>query len=235
MFRTTSAEWTPFSNASEQASSTASRPSVSTAPRISTICRSPPGCRSSLRCTRRRAGGRSQPLDGAFATGLEPVATSWLTAQCTGLAGQNRDVVERAVDRPAAAEGPVMPARDLTVLPELQVIGVGAGLDGPPGRAGGTPSMGGEHPRSNGSCRSARGRSWRRRRSPLFSGRWRPVSRRHGSHRTGRHWAQGSDALLRTRPRPSGTGCHILEGFGPPSSVSRATFQHLREPAKPVI
>ena len=61
----TAEEWTPSLKASAQAASTASSPSVKIALRISTIWRSPFGTRPSLRCTRRIAGGSSQPLNGA--------------------------------------------------------------------------------------------------------------------------------------------------------------------------
>ena len=57
-------------------------------------------------------------------------------AQCAGLAGQNRDVMERVADRLATTEGPIMAGHDLTVLPAFQPVGIGADLDGPPDRTG---------------------------------------------------------------------------------------------------
>ena len=57
-------------------------------------------------------------------------------AQCAGLAGQNRDVMERVVDRLATAEGPIMASHGLTILPAFQPVGIGADLDGPPDRTG---------------------------------------------------------------------------------------------------
>ena len=50
-------------------------------------------------------------------------------AQCAGLAGQNRDVMERVVYRLAATEGALMPPHDLTVLPAFKPVGIGTDLD----------------------------------------------------------------------------------------------------------
>lgn len=65
-----------------------------------------------------------------------PVLERCPIAQGAGLAGQNRDVVKRIVDRLAAAEGPFMPAYDLAVLPAFQPVGIGADLDRTADRAG---------------------------------------------------------------------------------------------------
>lgn len=56
--------------------------------------------------------------------------------QGTGLAGQNRDVMERIVDRPGTAKGAIVPAYDLTILPAFQPVGIGPDLDRPPDRTG---------------------------------------------------------------------------------------------------
>ena len=58
----------------------ASNPSISMAPRMSTIWRSPPGIRSSFLRMCLMATGNSHSLNGAFALGLEPMATTRLTA-----------------------------------------------------------------------------------------------------------------------------------------------------------
>lgn len=46
-----------------------------------------------------------------------PILERRPVAQCAGLARQNRDVVEWVVDCLGAAEGAIMPAHDLAVLP----------------------------------------------------------------------------------------------------------------------
>jgi hypothetical protein len=155
------------------------------------------GWRSSLRCTR-RIGRRQVPF-------LErrPVP------QCAGLARQNRDVVQRVVDCLVAAEGAIMPAHDLAVLPAFQPVRHRRGSR-PAARPRGRP-------RSNGSCRSARGRSWRQRPG------------RHGSRRMGRHMARGSRALPRTLPRSSCPGCRGagLPWHGPGSDPrARRSVRH---------
>ena len=65
-----------------------------------------------------------------------PVLEGCSVAQRAWFARQNRDVMERIVDRLAATEGALMPTHDLTVLPAFQAVGIGADLDGPPDRAG---------------------------------------------------------------------------------------------------
>jgi len=65
-----------------------------------------------------------------------PVLERCPVAQSTGLAGQDRDVMERVVDRLTAAEGTIMAGHDLTVLPAFQPVGIGADLDGTSDRAG---------------------------------------------------------------------------------------------------
>ena len=57
-------------------------------------------------------------------------------AQCAGLAGQNRDVMERVVDRLVTAKGPIMAGDNLTILPAFQPVGIGAYLDRTADRAG---------------------------------------------------------------------------------------------------
>ena len=57
-------------------------------------------------------------------------------AQGTRFARQNRDVVERVVDRLAAAKGAIMASHDPSILPAFQTVGIGADLDGPANRAG---------------------------------------------------------------------------------------------------
>lgn len=80
----------------------------------------------------------------SFELALNPAQGRWQfpvlerrpVAQCAGLAGQNRDVVEWIVDRPGAAEGPIMPAHDPAVLPAFQTISIGPDLDRSPDRTG---------------------------------------------------------------------------------------------------
>lgn len=64
-----------------------------------------------------------------------PVLERRPVAQCAGLARQNRNVMERVIDRLAATEGPFMSAHDLSVLPAFKAIGISSDLYRPPNRA----------------------------------------------------------------------------------------------------
>jgi hypothetical protein len=79
-------------------------------------------------------------LDPAHGRRQIPVLERRPVAQGAGLAGQNRDVMERVVDGLIATEGAIMAGHDLSVLPAFQPVGIGVDLDGKSGRAGGTPS-----------------------------------------------------------------------------------------------
>lgn len=65
-----------------------------------------------------------------------PVLERRPVAQRAGFAGQDRDVMERVVDRLAAAEGTIMAGDNLTILPAFQPVGIGAYLDRTADRAG---------------------------------------------------------------------------------------------------
>src|SRR6056297_1506658 len=65
-----------------------------------------------------------------------PVLERRPVAQRAGFAGQDRDVMERVVDRLAAAEGTIMASDNLTILPAFQPVGIGAYLDRTADRAG---------------------------------------------------------------------------------------------------
>jgi hypothetical protein len=65
-----------------------------------------------------------------------PVLERRPVAQRAGFAGQDRDVMERVVDRLATTEGAIMAGDNLTILPAFQPVGIGADLDGPPDRTG---------------------------------------------------------------------------------------------------
>lgn len=56
--------------------------------------------------------------------------------QGTGLAGQDRYIMQGIVDGVVASEGTHMATDDLTVLPAFQAIGIGADLDRPSDRTG---------------------------------------------------------------------------------------------------
>src|SRR5690606_12837286 len=59
-----------------------------------------------------------------------PVLEGRAIPEGTGLASQNRNVVQRVVDGLVAPEGSGVLPHDLAVLPELDPLGIGTDLDG---------------------------------------------------------------------------------------------------------
>jgi hypothetical protein len=112
-------EWTPSDIACAQAASTAGNPSVSTVARMATICRSPSSEPASLRRTRSSAAGNTQSLNGA------PLRSA------PGLAGQDRHVMPRIVDRLAAPMMADMFRDRAPILTDDDPIGVRVDLHRP--------------------------------------------------------------------------------------------------------
>lgn len=65
-----------------------------------------------------------------------PVLERRPIAQRAGLASQDRDVMERVVDRLVTAKGTIMAGDNLTILPAFQPVGIGAYLDRTADRTG---------------------------------------------------------------------------------------------------
>ena len=65
-----------------------------------------------------------------------PILERRPVAQGAGLAAQNRDVVQRIVDRFVTAEGAIMASHGLSVLPAFQPVGISPDLDRSANRAG---------------------------------------------------------------------------------------------------
>jgi len=67
-------------------------------------------------------------------SGQDPVFERGAIAQRTGFAKQNRHIVPRIVDRPVPSKVSGVIANQTAILPDLDPLGIGADLDGPPDR-----------------------------------------------------------------------------------------------------